>query len=67
MRVAIRPPDRDHQYGHGKAEHLAALGESAFLILVSVAIAAESLRRLIDGDYHAGGGDLVGVRGARPW
>jgi cation diffusion facilitator family transporter len=52
VRLAIRPPDRDHQYGHGKAEHLAALGESAFLILVSVAIAAESLRRLIDGDYH---------------
>jgi cation diffusion facilitator family transporter len=40
VRVAIRPPDREHHYGHGKAEHLAALGESAFLILVSVAIAA---------------------------
>ena len=52
VRVAIRPPDRDHQYGHGKAEHLAALGESAFLILVSVAIAAESLRRLITGEGH---------------
>jgi cation diffusion facilitator family transporter len=52
VRVAIRPPDRDHQYGHGKAEHLAALGESAFLILVSVAIAAESLRRVIDGGGH---------------
>jgi len=53
VRVAIRPPDREHQYGHGKAEHLAALGESAFLILVSVAIAAESLRRLITGEGHA--------------
>jgi cation diffusion facilitator family transporter len=52
VRVAIRPPDREHQYGHGKAEHLAALGESAFLILVSVAIGGESLRRLIDGEYH---------------
>src|SRR4051812_33034465 len=52
VRVAIRPPDRDHQYGHGKAEQLAALGESAFLILVSVAIAAESLRRLITGGGH---------------
>jgi cation diffusion facilitator family transporter len=52
VRVAIRPPDREHQYGHGKAEHLAALGESAFLIIVSVAIAAESLRRLIDGEGH---------------
>ena len=46
VRVAIRPPDRDHQYGHGKAEHLAALGESAFLILVSVAIGRP------DGDPH---------------
>ena len=49
VRVALRPPDREHHYGHGKAEHLAALGESAFLMLVSLAIAAESVRRLIDG------------------
>jgi cation diffusion facilitator family transporter len=49
VRVAIRPPDRDHQYGHGKAEHLAALGESAFLLLVSLLIAFESIRRLADG------------------
>jgi cation diffusion facilitator family transporter len=52
VRVAIRPPDREHHYGHGKAEHLAALGESAFLILVSLFIAVESLRRLIDGGGH---------------
>jgi cation diffusion facilitator family transporter len=57
VRVAIRPPDREHQYGHGKAEHLAALGESAFLLLVSLFIAYESLRRLIDG----GGGHDVDV------
>jgi cation diffusion facilitator family transporter len=52
VRVAIRPPDREHHYGHGKAEHLAALGESAFLVLVSVAIAGESIRRLIEGGAH---------------
>jgi cation diffusion facilitator family transporter len=52
VRVAIRPPDREHHYGHGKAEHLAALGESAFLALVSGFIAIESLRRLIDGGGH---------------
>ncbi len=57
VRVALRPPDREHHYGHGKAEHLAALGESAFLMLVSVAIAAESVRRLIDG----GGGHDIDV------
>jgi cation diffusion facilitator family transporter len=52
VQVAVRPPDRDHQYGHGKAEHLAALGESAFLMLVSLVIAYVSVRRLIDGSGH---------------
>jgi cation diffusion facilitator family transporter len=52
VRVALRPPDREHQYGHGKAEHLAALGESAFLVLVSLFIAFESVRRLIDDGGH---------------
>jgi cation diffusion facilitator family transporter len=49
VRVALRPPDSEHHYGHGKAEHLAALGESAFLLLVSLFIGFESLRRLVDG------------------
>jgi cation diffusion facilitator family transporter len=52
VRVALRPPDREHQFGHGKAEHLAALSESAFLILVSLFIAFVSLQRLIDGGGH---------------
>ncbi|MEA2155517.1 MAG: hypothetical protein QOE11_1657 [Solirubrobacteraceae bacterium] len=47
LRVAIRPPDLEHQYGHGKAEHLAALGESAFLALVSAFIGYEALHRLL--------------------
>src|SRR3954454_4249130 len=50
VRVAVRPPDREHQYGHGKAEHLAALGEAAFLGLASAFIAYESIRRLASGD-----------------
>jgi cation diffusion facilitator family transporter len=46
VRVAVRPADRSHHYGHGKAEHLAALAESAVLTLVSAFIAFESIRRL---------------------
>ena len=38
--VAGRPADEGHQYGHGKAEHLAALAEATVLALVSVAVAA---------------------------
>ena len=29
--VAVRPADAQHQYGHGKAEHLAALFEASVL------------------------------------
>jgi cation diffusion facilitator family transporter len=50
VRVATRPADAEHHYGHGKAEHLAALAESAFLALVSLLIGAQSLDRLIGSD-----------------
>jgi cation diffusion facilitator family transporter len=36
--VAIRPADRGHAYGHGKAEHLAALAEAGFLVVASLFI-----------------------------
>ena len=44
--VAVRPADRGHPYGHAKAQNLAALAESAFLILVSVGIALAAVLRL---------------------
>jgi len=44
--VAGRPADRGHQYGHGKAEHLAALGEAAILVLASLLIAWRAVMRL---------------------
>jgi cation diffusion facilitator family transporter len=44
--VAVRPADRGHPFGHGKAQNLAALGEAGFLILVSLAIAAAAVLRL---------------------
>jgi cation diffusion facilitator family transporter len=50
VRVAVRPPDRDHPWGHGKAEHLAALAEAAFLAAASLFIAIRSAQRLSDGD-----------------
>jgi cation diffusion facilitator family transporter len=37
--VAVRPADRAHPYGHGKAEHLAALAEAAILVAVSLFLA----------------------------
>jgi cation diffusion facilitator family transporter len=53
--VAGRPADVGHQYGHGKAEHLAALGEGGILVLASVAIMWRAILRLTGshGGVHA--------------
>ena len=44
--VAVRPADRGHPFGHGKAQNLAALAEAAFLIVISLVIAALAIARL---------------------
>jgi len=50
--VAGRPADPGHPYGHGKAEHLSALGEAAILALVSLAIAGTAAARLAGVGEH---------------
>jgi cation diffusion facilitator family transporter len=50
--VSGRPADEGHQYGHGKAEHLAALAEATVLALVSVAVAALAVTRLTGTTSH---------------
>src|SRR6266852_3460931 len=44
--VAARPADAAHTYGHGKAEHLAALAEAGLLVLASLFVAARAIMRL---------------------
>src|ERR1051326_7904298 len=45
--VAERPADVGHQYGHGKAEHLAALGEATILVLASLFITWRAISHLV--------------------
>ena len=45
---ALRPPDRKHRYGYGKAEPLAALTQGAFIIGSSVLLGYEALHRLLE-------------------
>ena len=51
--VAVRPADPGHQYGHGKAEHLAALAEGAILVVASVFIVWHAISRLVNGGTTA--------------
>jgi cation diffusion facilitator family transporter len=50
IRAAAKPADENHHYGHGKLESMAALVETAFLFLLSGAVAIEGLRRLWEKD-----------------
>ncbi len=44
---AVKPADAGHPYGHGKAEHLAALAEASFLLLVSLFVGGLAIARLV--------------------
>jgi cation diffusion facilitator family transporter len=46
LRVAIKPPDKDHPYGHGKAEPVAAVVVALALGAAGLAIALESISRI---------------------
>jgi cation diffusion facilitator family transporter len=43
LRLAIKPPDKEHPYGHGKADPIAAAVVGVAMIVAAVGIAAESI------------------------
>jgi cation diffusion facilitator family transporter len=47
FRVAGRPPDANHPYGHGKAEPLAALAVAVFVFGMATWLAIESVHEII--------------------
>ncbi len=44
LRVSQTPPDKDHPYGHGKAENIAAIIVSVLLFLVGVEVGISSIQ-----------------------
>lgn len=49
LKAAKLPPDKDHPYGHGKAESIAAIIVSVLLLLVGFEIAASSVSSISAG------------------
>ena len=47
VRHALTPADSDHRFGHGKAEPLAGLAQSAFIIGSALLLISESAHRLL--------------------
>ncbi len=49
LRVAIRPADRNHPYGHGKIEFFSAGVEGALIAIAALIIGVEAVRDLREG------------------
>jgi len=49
VRTARKPADKEHPYGHGRAENLAAFSEGIVLLVTAAVIASEAVRRLVEG------------------
>ena len=61
IRVSLRPADREHRFGHGKAEGLAALAQSVIITGSAIFVLKETVERLMNptGVEHVGYGVTV--------
>lgn len=50
VKVAGKPADDEHHYGHGKVEAVAALAETGLLAVLSAGVLYEAFHRLISGE-----------------
>src|ERR1022692_677076 len=53
VRVADKPADAQHLYGHGKVESFSAFVETGLLLLTALYIIWEAFHRLFGGSAHA--------------
>ena len=53
VKMAAQPADRDHRFGHGKAEALSALFQVVVIVLSSLAIFYRAIMRLVQGETTA--------------
>jgi len=59
--VAARPPDREHTFGHSKAEYLSSGAEGTLILFAAIMIAVQAVQRLLDPQPLAQVGLGVGV------
>jgi cation diffusion facilitator family transporter len=49
IKIASRPPDEHHPYGHGKAENIAGVVIAAMIFIAAIIIVYQAITRLISG------------------
>ena len=48
VRQALQPADREHRFGHGKAEPLAGLGQALFITASGIFLIVEAVGRIVE-------------------
>lgn len=61
VRMAAQPADRDHRFGHGKAEALSALFQVVVIVLSALGIFYRAIMRLMEGKTTAHAAYGIGV------
>ena len=61
VQQALVPPDREHRFGHGKAEPLASLGQAAFITGSAVLLVIQALQHLLNPQPVSNTGFGIGV------
>lgn len=59
IKIALKPSDREHTYGHGKAESLGALFEALLLAIVCIIVMYEAYQRIIHNEASTVGFDFL--------
>lgn len=61
VRTAVAPPDKEHRFGHGKAEAIAGMFQSLAIMISAAYLFYASAGRLIDPQPVLNGGWAIGV------
>jgi ferrous-iron efflux pump FieF len=61
IQVAAEPPDRDHRFGHGKAEAVAALFQVMLIGVSALGITIQAIRQIASGSGTASAGAGIAV------
>ncbi len=50
FRIAAKPADKEHPYGHGRAEYIASIIIGCFVLMLAVELMRESISKIVSGD-----------------
>ena len=63
MRISQKPADREHPYGHQRAEYVASMLIGCLILVFAVELARESIEKCVAGTLSQGGLWLYAVLG----